>query len=173
MTSSKFPLAPWRACAGLVAAAAVLLGPPSAARADGKVYPGVICTGDTWDSFVGQGEASGSVSLDHESDVYCPMVADRDGGNSVGLNPVRIRIWESDVPATPGERLDSRCTISRYGELGDMPYDQSSGIATAEAQNNTLTLKLTTANGPAVARYGMFCRMTEQSTLFEYEVEEN
>lgn len=137
---------------------------------DGKVYPGVMCIGDTWSRYVGRSQSGGSVWVDYETPLYCPLTGDAESGS--GITTMRVRIIESSNPPAPGGRENTRCVVSRYGTLGGMPFDQSAATAVNSPSTQTLTLSLTKAGGPAFARYGMYCQTTSGSAIVEYEVDE-
>jgi hypothetical protein len=150
---------------------AALLGHGSSARADGKTYAGAMCVGDTFGRYVGLSTTTGSLTVDVETSLYCPLVGDSELAASKGLNPVRVYLFESTVtPTPPGEQANTSCTIARFGALHGVPYDSQSG--TASAGQYTMPLSLTTANGPQWARYSLYCRLTRGSTLYQYDADE-
>jgi hypothetical protein len=155
----------------MLLAVAAALSPAWPVRADGKTYPGATCVGDTYARWLGVGDAAGTISVNYETSLYCPLVGDSELGASKGLNPVRVYVWESTVTPTPaGEQANTTCTVARFGALGGVPFDSSSG--TASAGNYTMPLSLTAASGPQWARYSLYCRLTRQSTLYQYDADE-
>lgn len=137
---------------------------------DGKVYPGVMCVGDTWSRYVGRSQSGGSVWVDYETPLYCPLTGDAESGS--GITTMRVLVVESSNPPAAGGRENTRCVVSRYGTLGGMPFDQSAATAANSPATQTLTLSLTKAGGPAFARYGLYCQTTAGSAIVEYEVDE-
>jgi hypothetical protein len=156
---------------GLLTAAA-LLARGSASRADGKTYPGSVCVGTDYGTYLSLDDVQAAVKVSAETSLYCPMIGDSELAASKGLNPVRVYLNESTITPTPaGEQTNTYCTVARYGSLHGVPFDSMNATASAGG-NVTVSLSLTTANGPQWARYGLFCRLTRNSTLYGYDADE-
>jgi hypothetical protein len=155
-----------------VLTAAALMAHAAPSRADGKTYPGSMCVGSDYSVYLTLDDVQAAVSVSAETSLYCPMVGDSELGASKGLNPVRVYLNESTVTPTPaGEQANTSCTVARYGSMHGVPFDSMNATASGGGQV-TLSLSLTTANGPQWARYGLFCRLTRNSTLFGYDADE-
>lgn len=145
-------------------------GSDDSATADGKVYPGSVCSGNPFYGLLihnWSGSAS-NINVYAGSGVWCPIVMDH-YGNTAGLSRARAYIQEMNQPGS------TTCTAYSYTNTGTTPFSSSSATAVepsggASTLEQQLNMPLSTS--PNNARYYLGCNLSAASALHEYEIEE-
>jgi hypothetical protein len=158
---------------GVLTLATAVAGARVARADDAKLYPGAICAPAAWNAPISRDNTIGAVTVDHQSDLWCPLLGDSEG-TYAGMTAV-VSVGES-FGTFPGDTVSyTTCTLSSFGLLDGTPYDSSTKSVTVEGQSTMATLSLTknTAPVPVHARYILHCTLTGGSSIYQYSVDEN
>jgi hypothetical protein len=157
---------------GVLTLAAVAAAARVARAEDAKLFPGAICAPAAWNAHISRDNTTGAVTVDHQSDLWCPLLGDSET-TYAGMTAV-VSVGES-FGTFPGDTVSrTTCTLSSFGLLDGTPYDSSTKSMAADGQSTmpTLSLTKTTAPVPVNARYILHCTLTGGSSLYQYSVVE-